>query len=108
VLGIGLRALGGENMLQPSHRIIGVIRIESPVTDISGGEEDDSTIGGVFARFAQRSLIGDGSSQPWWFQFKRGRPLSDAAPTEPQVPANLSRLAKELELEFQVLSDVVR
>ncbi len=94
-------------MSHPSHRIIGVIRIESPVTDISGGDEDDSTIGGLLARFAQRSLIADGSSQPWWFQATKRWPQTGGVPTEPQVPADLSRLAKELEREFQVLSDVV-
>ena len=94
-------------MSQPSHRIIGVIRIETPVADISGGVEDDSTIGGLLARFAQRSLIADGSCPPWWFRGARRWSQPSNAPNEPKIHADLSRLLEDLEGEFVILSDMV-
>jgi hypothetical protein len=94
-------------MSQPSHRIIGVIRIETPVADISGGVEDDSTIGGLLARFAQRSLIADGSCPPWWFRGARRWSQTSIAPTAPKIHANLGRLLEDLKDEFEFLSDVV-
>ena len=94
-------------MSQPSHRIIGVIRIETPVADISGGVEDDSTIGGLLARFAQRSLIAEGSCPPWWFRGAGRWSQPSNLPTEPKIHANLGRLLEDLEDEFEVLSDAV-
>lgn len=94
-------------MSQPSHRIIGVIRIETPVADISGGVEDDSTIGGLLARFAQRSLIAEGSCPPWWFRGSQRWNQPSIAMNEPKIHANLSRLLEDLEDEFGVLSDTV-
>ena len=94
-------------MSQPSHRIIGVIRIEPPVADLAGGDEDDSTIGGLLARFAQQSLLAQGSSEPWWYRAKGRWNRKESADSEPRVPANLNRLLEDLEKEFAVLSDVV-
>lgn len=94
-------------MSQPSHRIIGIIRIETPVADISGGVEDDSTIGGVLARFAQRSLIADGSCPPWWFCRTRRWNQQSIATNQPTVQADLSQLLEDLEDEFEFLSDAV-
>lgn len=94
-------------MSQPSRRIIGVIRIEAPVTDIAGGEDDDSTIGGLLARFAQRSLLADGSNQAWWFRASGRRNLPAQATAEPPIHANLSQLVEDLEDEFEVLSEVL-
>jgi len=93
-------------MPQPTHRIIGVIRIEPPVADISGGEEDDSTIGGLLARFAQRSLLSDGSREPWWTCAggRRSR-LDSRGGKDPRVQADLDQLTEDLEDEFTVLSD---
>lgn len=94
-------------MLQKSHRVIGVIRIEPPTMDIPGGEDDDSTIGGMLARFAQRSLlIGDSRESRWSPVFARKR-FSKVAATVQVVHANLRQLTEDLEDEFAALSDVI-
>lgn len=90
-----------------NHRLIGIIRVESPVLDVTGGEDDDSTIGGLFAGFAQRSLLANAAclSRVSGNVSSRALPgkIAGAAP----VLANLERLASELEAEFARLNEVL-
>jgi hypothetical protein len=93
-------------MLQQSHRLIGIIRIEAPVLDIGGGEDDDSTIGGLLAGFAQRSLLADAA---YLSRLSPGFPpprRSARTATGSRITADLQRLISDLEREFDALSDV--
>jgi hypothetical protein len=92
-------------MLPKSHRLIGIIRIEAPVLEIAGGEDDDSTIGGLLASFAQRSLFANAASLS---RFSRSCSLrtAHAALAGTRVSANFEQLASDLEREFSTLDEV--
>ncbi|HEY2411623.1 MAG TPA: hypothetical protein VGI40_05250 [Pirellulaceae bacterium] len=93
-------------MLLPSHRLIGIIRIEAPVLEIAGGEDDDSTIGGLLAGFAQRSLLADAACLSRVSPRFPPRRLTTRAATGSRIAADLERLMSDLEQEFAALSDV--
>jgi len=88
-----------------SHRLIGIIRIEAPVLEIAGGEDDDSTIGGLLASFAQRSLFADAAclSRLSRTIFPHNVPFTPK--TGSLVPAKLEQLTSDLEREFSWLSE---
>lgn len=93
-------------MLQKSHRLIGIIRIEAPVLDIAGGEDDDSTIGGLLAGFAQRSLLADAACLSRLSPSFPSPRRSARAATGSRITADLERLMSDLEQEFAALSNV--
>jgi hypothetical protein len=93
-------------MLQKSHRLIGIIRIEAPVLDIAGGEDDDSTIGGLLAGFAQRSLLADAACLSRLSPGIPAQSRSARAPSGSRIKADLERLMSDLEQEFAALSGV--
>jgi hypothetical protein len=93
-------------MLPKSHRLIGIIRIEAPVLDIAGGDDDDSTIGGLLAGFAQRSLLADAACLSRFSTMLPSRNTSYPVTTGPVVAANLKQLTSDLEAEFFALSEV--
>jgi hypothetical protein len=93
-------------MLPKSHRLIGIIRIQAPVMEIADTEDDDSTIGGLLAGFAQRSLLSDAACLSRFSTTRPTRPTSYAATTGSVVPANLKQLMCELETEFSALGEV--
>lgn len=94
-------------MLLKNHRLIGIIRIESPVPDITGGDDDDSTIGGVLAGFAQRSLLAKAACLSRVSERVSGRSRPSRINTATLIRANLERLTNELEQEFAGLSEVL-
>src|SRR5262249_16347594 len=95
-----------KNMLLKSHRLIGVIRIESPIMEIAGDEDDDSTIGGLLASFAQRSLLSDESSRwRWPSTLPRQTLVSSSATRAGTVRANLRQLSHDLEHELAALGN---
>ena len=93
-------------MLLPSNRLIGIIRIEAPVLEIAGGEDDDSTIGGLLAGFAQRSLLADAACLSRLSPSFPPRSASPSAVTGSRITADLCRLRSDLEQEFAALDDV--
>jgi len=93
-------------MLPKQHRLIGIIRIEASVPDISGGNDDDSTIGGLLAGFAQRSLFADMACRFQNSSAITPRALPSPTKTGTRVPANLEQLTRDLQAEFLAFSDV--
>lgn len=83
-----------------------MIRIEAPMLEIAGGEDDDSTIGGLLASFAQRSLLANSAclsrfSNVYSFHSTAHAPLSGSV-----VSANLEQLASDLEREYSTLDEI--
>ena len=93
-------------MLSKSHRLIGMIRIETPVLEIAGGEDDDSTIGGLLASFAQRSLLANAACLSRFSNTYSVRNTAHAPLSGSRVSANLKQLATDLEREFSMLNEV--
>jgi hypothetical protein len=93
-------------MLLKSHRLIGIIRIEAPVLEIAGGEDDDSTIGGLLAGFAQRSLLADTACLSRLSTSLTQRGFSVPGGAGLLVAANLDRVTSDLEQEFAALNGV--
>jgi hypothetical protein len=93
-------------MLPKSHRLIGIIRIESPVLEVAGAEDDDSTIGGLLAGFAQSSLLANAACLSRFSRTISSRNLPYRSNIGAHVSANLEQLASDLEAEFAILSEV--
>jgi hypothetical protein len=93
-------------MLPKSHRLIGMIRIEAPVLELAGGEDDDSTIGGLLASFAQRSLLANSACLS---RFSNAYSFHSSAHTSSSgsvVSANIEQLARDLEREYTTLDEI--
>jgi hypothetical protein len=93
-------------MLCNSHRVIGIIRIEAPMLEIAGGQDDDSTIGGLLSGFAQQSLFEDAACLSRLSTNISSRSAPYLAKTGTLVSANVEQLRSDLDAEFLALSEV--
>jgi hypothetical protein len=93
-------------MFLNSHRVIGIIHIEAPLLEIAGCEDDDSTIGGLLAGFAQRSLFEDAACLSRLSANISSRSAPYSAKTATLVSANVEQLKSDLDAEFWALSEV--
>jgi len=93
-------------MALKNHRVVGIVRVEAPVLEFTPGDDDDSTLGGLLAGFAQRSLIADAACLSRLPPICLHRETRSAAADSGRLRADLTRLATELEAEFAALNEV--
>jgi hypothetical protein len=93
-------------MLPKTHRVVGIIRIEAPVLEIAGGEDDDSTIGGLLASFAQRSLLANVACLSRLSGFYSLGKSTHRSLVGKVATANLAQLTNDLERELARLTEI--